>query len=47
MAGKDEGRLAMTRVTLRPEIAFSRDNRPSAYQVARLHDDAHRQRGAP
>src|SRR3954453_16488672 len=37
--GKDpEGHLAMTRVTLRPEVAFGGENRPAADELRRLHD---------
>jgi len=35
------GRLAMTRVTLRPEVHFAGDRRPSGDQVAAIHDQAH------
>jgi organic hydroperoxide reductase OsmC/OhrA len=44
LMGKDaSGRLAMTRVTLRPEVRFGGDNRPSADEVAAMHDEAHEQ----
>lgn len=36
-----EGRAAITRVTLRPAIAFSGDARPSAADLDRLHHEAH------
>jgi organic hydroperoxide reductase OsmC/OhrA len=40
--GKDAaGKLAMTRVTLRPEVRFSGDPRPAADEVAALHHEAH------
>jgi organic hydroperoxide reductase OsmC/OhrA len=39
--GKDErGRMAMTRIVLRPEIEFA-GGRPHADALARLHDEAH------
>jgi organic hydroperoxide reductase OsmC/OhrA len=39
--GKDErGRMAMTRIVLRPEIEFA-GGRPDAKALARLHDEAH------
>jgi organic hydroperoxide reductase OsmC/OhrA len=42
--GKDaSGQLAMTRVTLRPEVRFGGDHRPTADEVAALHHDAHEQ----
>ena len=40
--GKDaSGKLAMTRVTLRPDVRFSGDPRPTADEVAALHHEAH------
>jgi organic hydroperoxide reductase OsmC/OhrA len=40
--GKDAaGKLAMTRVTLRPEVSFSSDPRPAADEVAAMHHEAH------
>ena len=42
--GKDEsGKLAMTRVTLRPEAHFSGENRPTADEVLAMHHGAHEQ----
>lgn len=35
------GKLAMTRVTLRPEVCFSSDPRPTADEVVTLHHEAH------
>ena len=35
------GKLAMTRVTLRPEVHFSGENRPPALDVAAMHHEAH------
>ena len=37
-----EGRLAVTRVVLRPEIEFGGD-RPSAEQIAKMHELSHRE----
>jgi organic hydroperoxide reductase OsmC/OhrA len=40
--GKDSaGKLAMTRVTLRPAVQFSGAKRPSADDLASLHHEAH------
>jgi organic hydroperoxide reductase OsmC/OhrA len=36
-----EGKLAVTRITLRPKIAFSREKRPSAEELSALHHRAH------
>jgi organic hydroperoxide reductase OsmC/OhrA len=36
-----DGKMAMTRVTLRPSIAFSGDKRPSEADIADLHHRAH------
>jgi organic hydroperoxide reductase OsmC/OhrA len=36
-----EGKLAMTRVTLRPRVAFSGEKVPSARELERLHHEAH------
>jgi organic hydroperoxide reductase OsmC/OhrA len=35
------GKLAFTRITLRPRIVFSGDKRPSTEEVTALHHDAH------
>ncbi|MEM1178377.1 MAG: OsmC family protein [Acidobacteriota bacterium] len=37
----DAGKLAVTRVVLRPEIEFSGDNRPSADEIEHLHGLSH------
>ncbi len=37
------GKLAMTRVTLRPAIAFSGEKQPSEQQIAKMHHDSHEQ----
>jgi organic hydroperoxide reductase OsmC/OhrA len=40
--GKDhEERLAMTRVTLRPQVKFGGDKTPTPQEAARMHDQAH------
>ena len=36
-----EGKLAMTVVTLRPEVVFSGDNQPTREQVEHMHHRAH------
>jgi len=36
-----QGRLAITRATLRPRVAFGGEKRPSAEELARLHHLAH------
>jgi organic hydroperoxide reductase OsmC/OhrA len=36
-----EGRMSMTRVTLRPRIVFSGDHVPSTADIASMHDEAH------
>jgi organic hydroperoxide reductase OsmC/OhrA len=41
MAKDANGRLAITRVVLRPDVAFSGERCPGADDIARLHDDAH------
>jgi organic hydroperoxide reductase OsmC/OhrA len=37
-----EGKLAVTRVTLRPKITFSGEKKPTAEELKILHDQAHR-----
>jgi len=40
--GKDQtGRLAMTRVTLHPEVRFSGEKTPTPEELAQMHDQAH------
>ena len=41
MALNAEGRLAMTRVTLRPCVRFAGERRPDVAEIERLHDAAH------
>jgi organic hydroperoxide reductase OsmC/OhrA len=41
MAKNDQGKLAITRVTLHPDAAFSGDRLPGAAEVAAMHHEAH------
>ena len=41
MAKNQEGKLAMTRVTLKPEVIFSGEKRPTQAQVEKMHHLAH------
>lgn len=42
--GKDaSGKLAMTRVTLHPDVRFGGDRQPGEQEVMAMHDDAHEQ----
>lgn len=41
MGKNEEGKLAMTRVTLNPKISFGGSHSPSAVQIAELHHSAH------
>ena len=43
MARNAAGKLAMTRVTLRPAVRFAGERRPTAQQHEALHHDAHAQ----
>jgi organic hydroperoxide reductase OsmC/OhrA len=36
-----QGRMAITRVTLRPAVAFSGEKMPTREEIARLHHEAH------
>ena len=38
---RDDGKMAMTRVTLRPRVAFSGANPPTSEEVEKLHHRAH------
>jgi organic hydroperoxide reductase OsmC/OhrA len=42
LAKDGDGRLAITRVTLRPEIGFSGEKLPTPDDLRELHDQAHR-----
>jgi organic hydroperoxide reductase OsmC/OhrA len=41
LAKDSSGKLAMTRVTLRPQIEFSGDKRPTADELAAMHHESH------
>lgn len=41
MSKDADGKLAMTRVTLRPEIAYGGDRQPTAEEEHALHEEAH------
>ena len=41
LARNANGRMAMTRVVLRPRIEFSGDKRPGAEDIAAMHHQAH------
>jgi organic hydroperoxide reductase OsmC/OhrA len=43
MEKNDEGRVAVTRVTLRPQIAFSGGREPSAEELDDMHHQSHEQ----
>jgi organic hydroperoxide reductase OsmC/OhrA len=43
LAKDSSGKLAMTRVTLRPQIQFSGDKRPTADELAAMHHESHDQ----
>jgi organic hydroperoxide reductase OsmC/OhrA len=43
MKKNSEGRLAMTRITLRPKITFAGERQPSAEALQALHHDSHNQ----
>jgi organic hydroperoxide reductase OsmC/OhrA len=39
----DAGRMAITRITLRPQVVFSGERQPRADDIAAMHHDAHAQ----
>ncbi|MFQ6005071.1 MAG: OsmC family protein [Woeseia sp.] len=41
MEKNDQGRMAMTRVVLRPRAEFSGDKQPTAEQIDRIHQQSH------
>src|ERR1044071_7317105 len=41
MAKDERGRMAMTRVTLKPRVTWSGDEQPSAADIADLHHKSH------
>jgi len=38
-----EGKIAMTRITLRPQIVFGGERRPTQEEIDRMHHDSHEQ----
>jgi len=42
MAKNEDGKIAITRVVLRPRVAFGGERRPDAAELARMHESAHR-----
>lgn len=43
MEKNTEGRIAMTRITLRPHIAFGGERHPTLEEIARMHHESHEQ----
>ncbi len=43
MAPNGDGKVAMTRITLRPQIVFSGDRVPTSQELAAMHHEAHEQ----
>jgi organic hydroperoxide reductase OsmC/OhrA len=43
LAKDSSGKMAMTRVTLRPEVQFGGDKRPTVVEVVAMHHEAHEQ----
>ncbi len=43
MARNDQGRMAMTKVVLRPKVVFSGDTQPTAEQIEKIHERSHEQ----
>lgn len=41
MDKNSEGRMAMTRITLRPEVVFSGERKPAREDIERMHHDSH------
>lgn len=41
MAKNEEGKMAMTRVTLRPKVSFSGTSTPSSNEIEKLHHRSH------
>lgn len=41
LAKNSEGKMAMTKITLKPKVAWSGDKRPSADEIQALHHKAH------
>jgi len=43
MARNDQGRMAMTKVVLRPEVEFSGYTQPTEEQIRKIHERSHQQ----
>lgn len=43
MEKNSEGRMAMTRITLRPDIVFAGERQPTSEEIHRMHHDSHDQ----
>lgn len=43
MEKNTEGKMAMTRITLRPDIVFSGERQPTQEEIARMHHESHDQ----
>lgn len=43
MGKNSEGKIAMTRITLRPEVKFGGERRPTQDDIDRIHHDSHEQ----
>ncbi|HYD59246.1 MAG TPA: OsmC family protein [Noviherbaspirillum sp.] len=43
MEKNSEGRVAMTRITLRPDVAFGGDRQPTPEEIDRIHHESHDQ----
>ena len=43
MAKNEDGRLAVTRVVLRPRIVWGGERTPTAEEIARMHEISHRE----
>jgi len=41
MEKNSEGRIAMTQISLRPEVTFGGERRPTQEEIDRMHHDAH------
>ncbi len=43
LAKRDDGKLAMVKVSLQPRVTFAEDNKVSEAELRAMHDDAHAQ----
>lgn len=41
LGANDQGKMAMSRVVLRPQVVFTGGRRPSAAQIDRIHEQSH------